>query len=235
MKLSRPYFSPDDPPGDGDGTGSSNTATPVAVKKDPSTAGVDYKTKYEELQADVRANYYSKDRYDGLQQKLQKEVEAHGTTKLALGETQTTIAGLTRQVEESTTKFGEYDSKISENEIELESLRTKTRRATLIFKDFPELAPFEADGLLPETGSADNDDALRTLFGNFSGKIGALQKKAKDDFGAGGGVTPPDAETNTLLSAEAHRKLANEAMMKGDRKTYDEHYDKYLELSKPVK
>jgi hypothetical protein len=105
---------------------------------------------------------------------------------------------------------------------------------------FPQLAAFEAEGLLPETGTEDDPAKMEEIFGKFAGKLTSIQqqagKSAKEEFASGGvgkaaGSGGGDADVKGA-SAAAALKAANDAVLKGDAKGYKENYDKYLELSK---
>ena len=215
---------------------SSGDTSSEAVLEQVRQQAEDYKRKYEVLQTQVTegklvdpaifveakikaGDLFPKERFVGLQQTYQ-------STQQTLSELQGKVSTFEKQVttleKDLTTKSTENDEK----DVELETLRRGQTRAKLIFSKFPELAGFEADGLLPEA----EETELETIFSAFSSKLGTVEKNAAAKFSAGGTPpTPPRKEQSATQTAKTHLALANEALAKSDFTTYNLEYDKYLE------
>ena len=185
----------------------------------------DYKKLYENAQARHQKELDAAEkRRAGLQQTYQTEQDAHKTTKTELEQLKSGFATLTSEKDDLQTNFSKLETEKSEYEIELETLRRKEKRAGLIFKKYPELAPFEADGLLPEA----EEEKLDETFGLFLEKLGVVKEKGKEEFGKGGTGTPPPAKIPESEGPKALLQQAYASVSKGDLKGYNESYDKYL-------
>lgn len=215
-------------------TGGSGSASDTTVEQLQRQAQ-EYKNKYEELQGKISkgelvnpttfvdekvkaGELYPKDRFAGLQTKFNETQSALTELQSKSMEWQTNLSKL-----EETVKVKE--TKEEETALLVETLQRGKTRAQLIFSEFPELAPFEAEGLLPEA----EEDKLKEVFGNFSAKLVSVKKNAASEFGKGGtGPTPPKKEESKIESAQAHLRLANEALAKSEFDTYNKEYDLYL-------
>jgi DNA repair exonuclease SbcCD ATPase subunit len=205
----------------------------------------DYKKLYEELLKksekliDPSDYDVSKDkRYTGLMQTLQKTQDDKKAIADQFDDLQTQFKTVKSEHESATQSVSTLQSQIDALEIEKETLSVKSARADLIMKEFPQLAGFEADGLLPETGPDEGEEALKKLFTSFSAKLGSVKEQAKTDFGKGGlpGSAGAGGENNTnkTATAKVEYDLAVAASLKGDQTEYRKHYDNYLNLSKPT-
>ena len=161
---------------------------------------------------------YPKERFTGMQTKYQETQTALTDLQNKSMEWQTNLSTLEEKVKEKETKE-------EETAVLVETLERRQKRAQLIFSEFPELAPFEADGLLPEA----EEDKLRETFSAFSTKLGSVKENAAKEFGKGGsGPTPPKKEEQKLETAQTHLKMANQALSKGEFDTYNTEYELYL-------
>jgi hypothetical protein len=205
----------------------------------------EYETKFQALQAKVdlgklvdpesflktkieAGEVFAKDRYVGLQQTLQREQEKAAKAAEALAALQGTHAEVTARLSSLETETTALKGTNEEKDLELETLRYDKKRALLIFEKFPELAPFEVSGLLPEG----EEEKLEEIFGAFAGKLQTVKTDATKSFVQGGGDNSPGPkeakEVKTADSAEAHLKAAHAALANSDRVLYDKEYDAYL-------
>ena len=214
----------------------SGDTSPEAVLEQVRQQAEEYKKKYETLQTQVTegklvdpasfveakikaGELFPKERFVGLQQTYQ-------ATQQTLSELQGKVANYEKQVTTLEKDLTLKSTDADEKDVELETLRRSQVRAKLIFGKFPELAGFEADGLLPEA----EEGELEKIFTAFSSKLGSVEKEAAAKFGAGGTPpTPPRVEKSVTQTAKTHLALANDALAKSDFTTYNLEYDKYLE------
>jgi chromosome segregation ATPase len=188
----------------------------------------DYQKLYEE-----QKGRYDKDiaaaekRRIGLQQTYQTEQDAHKATKTALEQVNEQLKALTSEKGSLSEKFSKLETEFSEQGIEMETLKRQNSRAKLIFGKFPELASFEADGLLPEA----EENKLEEVFGKFREKLGAIKEQGKEEFGKGGTPTKPSPTAAAQPEGRASllKQLA-EATQKGDMKLFNEIQDKLMKL-----
>lgn len=173
-----------------------------------------------------------KDGYAGLQKKYDPLQTQHTEVKTKLADLEALQAETNKQFDALKGTHQEVTQNVSTLEIDLLSARSKLARANLIMGKFPELATFEAEGLLPETAADADEDTIAKVFEAFTAKLKAMSETNKRNFSAGGTHPPPP--DNKALSAVEELKLANTASAAGDSKGFDEHYSKYLELTKPT-
>jgi regulator of replication initiation timing len=199
------------------GGNQSTTGTPPA--KEPVSA------KVTELQSKLTE---ANERYIGLQRTLQETKDAQKALSDSLTSTQTELQALKLEKDNLQVKVTETEALFSEKDMKIDELTRKTHRSDLIFKDYPELAPFEAEGLLPEV---EDDVKLPEVFGKFREKLGTLQAKAKTDHVVGGTPPPPDAKPKSEPGSDNIKILldeVNKAALTGNAKSYKEAYGKYM-------
>jgi hypothetical protein len=202
----------------------------------------DYKGLYEQAQAKIAelSDVTKHKAYKTLQGDLQKKDELLVATRTQLEETTKVLDPLKAEHEKILKEHTTLKGTLAELEVTKDALTAKTQRASVIMGKFPNLAPFEAEGLLPETGPDDDPAKIEEIFGKFNAKISGIQQQASDstkkDFLAGGVSKAAGAggeqQNAKGATAAAELQAANDAVLKGDMKTYKEHFDKYLELSK---
>jgi len=212
----------DQDPGAGGGT----------ITPPPDTTGQQDKTDYKKLYEDAQAKATreldaAEKRRAGLQQTYQKEQDAHTEAKTKLEQLRSELTTLTGEKGSFQDTLSKLETEKTGQEIELETLRRKDKRASLIMGKFPELATFEADGLLPEA----EEDKLEETFSNFLTKLGVIKDKGKEDFGKGGVSTPPPPKTTEPEGAKALLLQINQAVISGNQKLYNELYDKYVKAT----
>jgi hypothetical protein len=219
--MSNPSPTLDQDPGAGGGT---TTPSDIAGQQDKT----DYKKLYEEAQAKATKELDTAEkRRAGLQVTYQKEQDAHKVTTTELEQLRGELTVLTSEKSSFQDTLSKLETEKTGQEIELETLRRKDKRASLIMGKFPELATFEADGLLPEA----EEEKLEETFGNFLTKLGVIKEKGKEDFGKGGVTTPPPPKTTEPEGAKALMLQINAAAIAGDQKLYNELYDKYVKAT----
>jgi vacuolar-type H+-ATPase subunit I/STV1 len=211
---------PDGTPSEGEGTpGGTQSTTGTPPAKEPVSA------KVTELQTKLTE---ANERYIGLQQTLQKAKDEGKILSESLTSTQTELQALKLEKETLQGKVTETETLFSEKDMKIDELTRKTHRSDLIFKDYPELAPFEAEGLLPEV---EDDAKLPEVFGKFKEKLGTLQAKAKTEHVAGGTPPPPDGKPKNEPGSDNLKILldeVNKAALSGKPKEYKEAYGKYM-------
>jgi len=223
-------FSPDDT-----SAGSSGDSKPdPAIEQRLQQAAV-IQSQYDQLQVQIKegklvdpdvflkkkidaGDIYTKERFTGLQQTFQ------GVQDVLKG-----LEPELAQIKEKSSKLEETltakEAEEKKKDAELEELKRSKQRSQTIFKKFPLLAPFEAEGLLPEVTA----DKLEEVLGAFQLKLEAVQKDASSRFIDGGSSSTPQRKDDKKdQSAKAHLTTANEALRTGDMKTYNAEYDLYL-------
>jgi hypothetical protein len=219
-----------------------NTGKLIAGKEGQEAGDkTDYKALYETEHAKVEelSDVTKHKAYTQLQKDLQKKDELLVATKTQLEELTKQFDPLKSNYDSLTTEHKTLKETLEELELAKDELSVKASRASIIMSKYPELAAFEAEGLLPETGTDDDPAKIGEIFGKFAAKITGIQQitaeGTKKDVlsgglpkGAGGGGN----EDVKGVSAAAELKAANDAVLAGKMKEYNEHYTKYLELSK---
>ena len=203
---------------------------------------IDYKEKYESLQAEYTKKV---NEYTGLQKTVQNKDDALKEFKTKLADLTGTHAQAQSDLAKLMTEKETLATSLDEKDIALTSAQTEAARAKLIMKEFPELAIFESKGLLPQTGPDDTEDKLKEMFGNFKTTMdtltGTASKKTKEELLAGGSPKQPDTSGAALPGstdpAASHLALAQAAALAGDMKTYDKEFSLFQEAKyrgKPV-
>lgn len=167
---------------------------------------------------------YPKSRYAGLQRTIQEFQEKSTKAEESVADLKSQVATLNTEKASLQT---EYDSLFKQNEgfnKQITELTARQERTKLIMSDYPELAPFEADGLIPNASA----DQLPDILKKMSERITAEHEKGKHEFAKGGGSPSPGGAGNTLKSAKELLIQSGEAKLKGDFALGDELYDQYL-------
>jgi len=142
------------------------------------------------------------ERFKGLQRIYQKkqgeEVELRAkidTLQASSEESKQSETALMKQLEDLKKLSEQASAELDNLNKELETQKFIGQRTHLIMSEFPELARFEAEGLLP---SADTEDDMRAKFAKFRDTIKASVDSGVQERmvgvapagGAGGGTTP---------------------------------------------
>ena len=177
--------------------------------------------------------YFKKDRYVGLQNKLQKEQEAKEKLQEDLGLLKNQVLELSTEKDGLSASVTEFETTVTGKDEQISKLEKDKKRASLIFAEFPELAAFEADGLLPD---AEDETILTEKFTAFSKKLNLMEEAGAKKFAAGGGSITPGKKTEPASgNADAFLKLANDAALSGNTQAYNENFEKYLAALKDNK
>lgn len=208
--------------------GGSSEPTPEQLRKQVA----ELQAKYDGLKKQVDdGDFVPKERFVGMQQTYQHEQEEHKKTKGSLDVLSAEKVTLAQQLSKLEEEKNSLATTIDERAIELETLTRAQKRTQLILKDFPHLAGFEVEGLLPDGDEKD----WPTLFGNFATKINEVQQNAAKEFGKGGSTTTPPSkdtiETPAVRDSKAILKEATEALLTDDparQIKYDKLMDEYF-------
>jgi hypothetical protein len=207
----------DPKPGENQGTGDQNDQ--------------DYKKLYKEAQTELSKSEKS---YIGLQQTLQTKSDELKALNDQFTELQKQFSGTTTQLTALKTEKETIAATLEEKEISLDAATTEARRSKMILKEFPDLAAFEAKGLLPATGPDDAEDKLKELFGSFRDTMKTLTGKQADEITSGGAPrTEPDSSAASTAApaganaAKAHLDKATAFALAGDTKGYDAEFSLY--------
>ncbi len=174
-------------------------------------------------------------RFTGLQKVYQTEKDAH--TLLQTEHAKLTTQFQTAFTEAETFKNGlaERDQKLAQLTADHTKATTGLERARLIMSKYPELAPFEANGLLPTPGEG---KTLEDVLGAFKTSLDDVAKKANANFAAGASLDP--AGTSNLGGSSAQNATvatlqakANEAAITGKSDEYNNYMDQILKLTAP--
>lgn len=168
--------------------------TPPTVP--PAQQDEDYEARFKGLQRSFDKR--QKD-YLNLQEKhdaLQEEAE---TSKQSDREKQAKLDALQKEADEA-------KAELDKTAGELATQEAKVNRANMIMSQFPELAPFEAEGLLPETGT---EEEMTEKFTAFSE---ALNKRVQTNVerqvvGSAAGDTGPPPRTPVRDEAYIYNRL----------------------------
>jgi hypothetical protein len=229
--MFRKFLSPEGTSGGGSGTDPDPKDPPAPGNQNPPASG---ETAEQKLAAALKEAERWQNGYKGLQttiakkdvliDDLTKQKDAEHSTLEAL---QATHTALQTEHEKAKNTLGELELGKNTSDVGL-------KRAKIIMKEFPQLAEWQADGQLPETPADAKDEDIRNLFKSFSDKLAAA---AKINNKSAGGSPPPPAggDGGNTGSAAEELRLANAAMFAGNTKEYNEHFAKYLELTKQKK
>jgi hypothetical protein len=185
----------------------------------------DWKAKYENLNGQIASGQYvSKDSYVSLQQKLEAAVNERKSLQSNFDNATATKAVLEDNLNRLQGKVTELETTVSTKEQELGKLNGRLERHNVIFKDFPQLAPFEADGLIPDPREGQK---LEDVLNAFNARLGSLQEAAKTNFKAGGTSEPPRAGDESNKSSNAFFQEALAYQKQGKTIEYNLAMDKY--------
>lgn len=192
---------------------------PEPAPPEPKPAGssqqvVDWEARYKGLQR----TYDKLDKeHTALKGKYDQQQEEHET---ALQESRKKL----NEYDEFKKTFQALENDKSSLEKELASHRAQVDRTKTIMAKFPDLAPFEAQGLLPE---APTIEELETKLENFRKAIGdSVDKSALDKLR---GYTPPSASNNQPPATQSKEQVYAELTRLSGRRT-PEQQARYEEL-----
>ena len=184
------------------------------------TATDDYKAQYETA---LKAGDKATRAHQGALEQLTTEKQAHDSTKASLMNLMAENTSLKATLGQKEVSLADLQGKVTT----LEPFQARATRLTVLM-DFPQLATFEKDGLLPQ-GSTEEE--IRASFTKFNERINTLAKANGQDFVAGGkpAATPVSTEPKTsAVSAQTYLQQAIQAQATGNMKEYDVQYSKFL-------
>lgn len=162
----------------------------------------DWKKQYDDLMAKINAGeYIAKSSYVTLQQKLETAVNDRKAVEVARDEALGKVATFEKSAEGFQSEIGQLKTQSSKSEEELQKAQQTIERHALIFGKFPELAQFEADGLLPQVPT----DQLETKLTSFKEKWFSNQQAAKQEFAKGAKDDLPPRKAESGRTPEAIR------------------------------
>jgi predicted RNase H-like nuclease (RuvC/YqgF family) len=183
---------------------------------------VDYKKQYETAQ---RASEKSNRAHEATLAQLNAEKHAHENTKAS-------IENLKAEIQNLTTALGQKDGTLTtlhDRIAELEPVRVKAMRLEVIMSDFPHLASFEKDGLLP---AGETPEILRESLTKFSDRLAVLSKANEANFASGGkpeNVPAPEQKKSSSDLAKEFLNAAVQAQRNGNMSDYELNYTKFLQ------
>ena len=207
-------------------------AQPAPTEQEP----VDYKKQYESA---LRAGEKATRAHEATQTLLNSEKHAHesalsllNSEKQAHETTKATIETLKSEIKNLSASLGQRDgtlTKLQEKVAELEPAKAKAMRLGLILAEFPQLASFEKDGLLP---SAETPELLRESLTKFSDRLTAVSKANEANFASGGkpeNVPAPEQKKSSADLAKAYLDAAVQAQRSGNMAEYETNFSKFLQ------
>jgi hypothetical protein len=216
----------DQNPGQGEGNvGEGNTGNvTIPAETPPQNQGTNWEAAYKTLQ---RTNTNLQNKIDTLESQNNQLTSNLASRASEVQNLQSSLETVNSQITEWQTKFEEVDGKVG-------NLNAQLERQNLIMGEFPHLAKFEADGLLP---AADTPEAMRETFAKFSKALGDIKDGAVTQLLDGaspepvGGENDGDGKSVSLTADQAYAKVVE--LSKGnDRQAYSVAYEEYLELLK---
>jgi len=189
------------------------------------TDQTDWKAKYEQLNGQIASGQYvTKDSYVALQRNLETAVNEKKSATADLGNAQAKIALLTDDQEKLQKSLNDEKTAKQQLEAEDRAKGVKLERHNVIFKDYPHLAGFEADGLIPDPkGEQKLDDVLKA----FSARVESVGNKSLEDFKKTS-IQPPPPKDGDLPKGTAALKVEALALQaKGDYAGYNAKMDEY--------
>jgi chromosome segregation ATPase len=166
--------------------------------------------------------------YKGLQAAYQK-LKTASDTKITSLETQlatvqTDLEGLKQGITSKDAQLGVLQSqveKLNQEKTTIEAEKSKVvkglNRTKLVLSDYPELASFEAQGLLPD---AEDEEKLKELFGKF-----------KDTMNARVGSDLKKEIAGTVPTGKAKTSASANTSVSGDGESEEFVYQKMLETA----
>lgn len=185
----------------------------------------DWKAKYEQLNGQIAAGQYvTKDSYVTLQRNLETAVNEKKAAVGDLGNAQAKIALLTDDTEKLQKNLNDEKTAKQEVEADNQAKRVKLERHKVIFKDYPHLAGFEADELIPDPkGEQKLDDVLKA----FSDRVTSLSGKAVDDFKKTSTPPVPPRDGEAPKGKDALLNEAKSLLGQGKTAEYNLKMDEY--------
>jgi len=172
---------------------------------------------------------FPKERYVGLQNKVQELTDSAVANKTKVDEAEQQLRAITTEKASLTDTIENLNNTIKEKDTSIAGVTAEAARSKLVINKFPHLASFEADGLLP---TVEDPAALEAALAKFAERVGAIETQAKEKYGAGGtGKTPGGAgdlkPPGSAKASDLLLKEANDLMSKGQVTEYEIKYEEY--------
>lgn len=183
---------------------------------------VDYKKQYESA---AKISEKATRNQEAAIAQLSAEKQAHEATRNALERQQLEYENLNKTIKQREAELSQLQGQVQQ----LEPAKNKAMRLEVIVSDFPELIPFEKDGLLPQ---GDTPEALRESLKKFSDRLAAhtIVKDAK--FTSGGkpeNIPAPEQKKGFANRAKDFLEAAIKAQKSGNMAEYEQNFSKYLQ------
>lgn len=172
-------------------------------------------------------------KYNKLWEKFEKLQSDYDQLEDQLAETKLSTDTHTREHETLKSSLTAKDTEIAQLKAQIKDLEGSQQRQKLIMAEYPELAEFEAEGLLPK---AESEEDLRAKFSKFKEALGKrVDDKTKKKF-EGTGAKPTEGKTDKTGDADPDRLWAEIIRLAGssdpkDRAEYEDKYQLYLKLT----
>jgi chromosome segregation ATPase len=206
-------------------------------------AGQDYEKLFKDLSAQIESGtlisteikkridsgeLFLKERFAGVQRSLNEAIEEKKTLSQSLATNQVTVEALAKHKTEMEAAQADLQSKLANVGVSLSAAEKKAARKDMILNDFPQLAPFEKEGLLPDVDL----EKLPGVLGAFWEKVNVLGVNKAQISAAGGSIGLPEGKAGAQLAAKDLLTLVQNASL-GDTKngTYEELYTRYLDAA----
>jgi hypothetical protein len=184
-----------------------------------------WKAQYETLKAQIDSGQYvSKDSYVTLQRNLEAAVNERKSVTGDLENARAKIALLNDGQETLQKQLTDLQASNTQLQQDNQAKAAKLERHNVIFKEYPHLAGFEADGLIP---MPQGDQKLEDVLNAFSTRVASVQGKALEDFKKTSTTTPPPRSGDTPKGPTELLKEANALLGQGKTKEYEAKMDEY--------
>lgn len=200
----------------------------VATPPQGTSGSPDFQVLYTSLMEKINSGeFFTKAVYTGLQQTHEKEVVAHKATKGELLATQTQLKSITDQIaslENGSKSVLEEKTSLS---AQLDAAQRKLKRDQLVMGKYPNLAQWEADGLLPDLP----EDKLETALKAISEKLVTTNAQNRQQAVAGASALESTVNATVEVTAASLLKEYNSLALKGDSAAANAKYDEYLKAT----
>lgn len=185
----------------------------------------DWKAKYEQLNGQIASGQYvTKESYVTLQRNLETAVNEKKGVVQERDNAQAKIALITDNQEMLQSQITTLTQTNQQLDASDKAKGVKLERHNVIFKDYPHLAGFEADGLIPDPKPDQKlDDVLKT----FSDRVTAISGKALDDFKKTSTPPVPPKDGELPKGATALLQEAKGLLGQGKTTEYNLKMDEY--------
>ena len=207
---------------DGNAGAGDGGTPPASAGTPPQNQGTNWEAAYKTLQRN----------HNDLQAKIANVQGQNDNLSAQLATRANEFSDVQTQLHAAQANIEQLTTQVTGLEGEKGNLSATLERSKLIMGEFPQLATFEAQGLLPQ---ANDVDTMRDVFTKFSATIQGIQENAVSNLMEGaspepvGGSDAGDGKPVTLTVDQAWQKVV-ELSGGRDAAAYDAAYKEYLEL-----